>query len=650
MGHWKKIFIAGISVSILIFLINGYILAQSSVCPFVDAGPDQNLDCLNNCTSLSATFLQTGLTTSYAVSSIPYAPPIQFSGGTTIPITIDDVWSTVINLPFMFCFYGNIYYQIVVGGNGLISFDTTLANQYCEWQFTDSIPSPGPPPGGLYNNSIMGVYHDLDVSYGGNINYYIIGNTPCRMFIINFDTIPHFDCNCFLFADCKKSTTQIVLYETTNIIEVYIENKETCSSWNNGSAVMGIQDATGNAGVAPPGRNTGLWSANNEGWRFTPTGAPNYNINWIIPPNNPVGNGITMNVCPPNTTTYIAEVIYDNCYGNPVSFYDTVVVNIAGGFTISTSQTNTVCGACTGSSLVTAIGGTPPYSFNIGFGNQPTGDFASLCAGIYSVTITDSNGCVNTADINIEQPYSITLTLGYSDSTCGNSDGFAFVAADGGSPPYSYLWNDSLSQTGDTAVSLASGTFSVTVVDANGCTTTGSVYVAEPPLPVIDSLTSVNASCADTTCPDGSASVYVSGGTSPYYYLWNTSDTSATISNVPSDTFFVTVTDANGCTVAGSVFIDFLVGDINRLLITGYRLLVFPNPAKEKISVLLSQNTGIIKVKLIDINGRIVQEHFVQYGLNSIILDVNDLPEGMYAVLVEINRQIQGMIKVAVQR
>ncbi len=286
--------------TLVVFVINiENLSAQAPGCPDIDAGSNQNLNCTNNCTTLVADIFETGSTNQYSVSSIPYAPPFPFTGGTQIFIGIDDRWTNVITLPFNFCFYGNVYNQLVIGTNGVASFDLSLANNFCQWNFTTSIPTPGPPPGGIYNNSINGAYHDIDPEVTGfsflppffipnpaNINYAVLGAAPCRTFVINWSNVPHYTCNSL------QTTQQVVLYETTNVVEVYIQSKPTCNSWNSGNAVIGLQNANGTQGITPPGRNTGNWSANNEAWRFTPNGAPNWSVTWYDDAMNVIGNRV----------------------------------------------------------------------------------------------------------------------------------------------------------------------------------------------------------------------------------------------------------------------------------------------------------------------------------------------------------------------
>ncbi|MBI2968783.1 MAG: PKD domain-containing protein [Bacteroidetes bacterium] len=301
---------------------------------------------------------------------------------------------------------------------------------------------------------------------------------------------------------------------------------------------------------------------------------------------------------------------------------------------VTISSVNASCnGICDAATNASVTGGTPSYSFNWSTGSTDSGE-TGLCPGSYDLTVTDSNGCMATQSTSVTEPQIFSISVATTDVSCfGSCDGSFTISASGGTPPYA--------GTG-TANNVCAGLYPVTISDANGCTASDSAVVSEPLPLVIDSMTSVNASCPDTTCPDGSAEVTASGGTGALTYQWSNGAAADSITGLISGLYTVTVTDANGCTVSGSVVVDFAVGE-GRLINSGLTFEVFPNPAKEKITVLLSQNTGIRKIKLIDINGRVVQEHFVQYGLNPIILNVNDLPEGMYAIIVEVNDKQEGI-------
>jgi hypothetical protein len=105
-----------------------------------------------------------------------------------------------------------------------------------------------------------------------------------------------------------------------------VENKPTCATWNSGNALIGIQNAAGTTGVSPPGRNTGPWTAANEGWRFIPTGPSAVTISWSDQ-TGPLGTGTTLSICPTDPShTYVATATYARCDGSTIVVSDDVVV------------------------------------------------------------------------------------------------------------------------------------------------------------------------------------------------------------------------------------------------------------------------------------------------------------------------------------
>ena len=148
----------------------------------------------------------------------------------------DDVYSDIINIPFEFCFYGNSYDQIVVGANGLLSFNIGLAGDMNCYQIDNPIPNAADANcsllsgnGNMRHNSIYGPFLDLDPrvdTKNPSINYAILGTFPCRTFVLNYTDVGQFSC------ENLYSTQQIVLYETTNVIEVYVKDRKVCSGWN----------------------------------------------------------------------------------------------------------------------------------------------------------------------------------------------------------------------------------------------------------------------------------------------------------------------------------------------------------------------------------------------------------------------------------
>jgi hypothetical protein len=193
--------------------------------------------------------------------------------------------------------------------------------------FSDNLPNAS-----LFRNTIFGVYHDINPSLGGQVGWELITlNTGCRALVAAWNDIPMFSSAC----SSQLYTGMIILYENTNVIEVYIKQKSTCATWNGGNAIVGIQNGDGTAAVVAPNRN-GLsadWNVTNEAWRFTPTGTTLTTLKWFEgngTSGTQLGTTNTINVCPTVTTTYTAEVTYALCNGTNLKFIDNVVVDITG--------------------------------------------------------------------------------------------------------------------------------------------------------------------------------------------------------------------------------------------------------------------------------------------------------------------------------
>jgi gliding motility-associated-like protein len=239
-------------------------------------------DSLDEAINLEADFYGIAATSSYAVESITYAPPFPFLGGTQMPITSDDDWTASFTLPFKFCFFGQSYSHCQVGDNGVIGFGRPFTNTYgdfCEWDLDDlQIPNPAFP----IKNAIYGIYQDMYTTNNpgpnSQINYQVLGTYPCRALVVNFNEVPAFGSSCT--AANYRTTSQIVLYEISNIIEVYVDKRIPCTSWNEGQGVIGIQNASGSAAYVPPGRNNGPWTATQEAWRFVPNGPSDVDFQW----------------------------------------------------------------------------------------------------------------------------------------------------------------------------------------------------------------------------------------------------------------------------------------------------------------------------------------------------------------------------------
>ncbi|TYB77041.1 T9SS type A sorting domain-containing protein [Bizionia myxarmorum] len=284
----------------------------------------QDLDCVTGCTDLNVNFPVIQGTNDYEVASIPFNPPRNFNGlENSLFLNVDDLWSNVIDLPFDFNFFGDSYNQLIIGGNGVLSFDVSNAGSSNGWQLNGTLPNSSNET--LSEANIFGAAHDMDPSASNGtheIGYEVFGQAPFRYFIASYYNVGHFGNQC----DDLRTTQMMVLYETTNIVEVFLQDKPICALWNSGNAVVGIQNSVGTIAVVPPGRNTSQWEATNEAWRFNPSGPVVENTyQWTNGAGQIIGTTPTVTVCPTSDETFTVETSYFN-----FSFfgYDTYIEDI----------------------------------------------------------------------------------------------------------------------------------------------------------------------------------------------------------------------------------------------------------------------------------------------------------------------------------
>ncbi|OWY20584.1 hypothetical protein C7N43_08065, partial [Sphingobacteriales bacterium UPWRP_1] len=537
----------------------GPVPTDQDLCHWVDAGPDQNT-CGGIPVTLTADFADMRATTSYAVADVPYAP-FSFTTGTNILIDIDDIWGGVINMGFNFCFYGNNYNQLVVGSNGVASFNTPYANGYCQWP----INAPWPDAAAAMRNTIGCPWHDIDPSVGFNpnrIKIHVDGVAPCRKFIVTFNQIPMFSGAC----NSQLATHQMILYESSNVIDMYIANKPLCSTWNSGRAIQGIQNATGTTATVVPGRNSPTqWSAANDGKRFYPTGTPTYIVEWLQGA-TVVGTGASITVNPSTTTTYTVRVTYTNCNGTQTIVTDNVTVNvnpIPPPFILPAD----ICGGAT--ATLNAGAGFTAYQWSNG-ANSQTISVSPVATTSYTVTVTNNAGCTASANATVTVGNNIVPpTIPTPAPLCQGGT----VTLNAGSGFSNYVWSNG--QNGQTiAVNPAATTsYTVTVTNAQGCTANSSVTVTVNSIapPVIPPA---------SLCPGGSASLDAGGGFSNYAWSNGASGQIISVSPASASTFTVTVTDTNGCTASSNVAVT--ISTIGQPSITP------PPPACEGSSVTLN--------------------------------------------------------------
>ena len=200
---------------------------------------------------------------------------------------------------------------------------------------------------------------------------------------------------------------------------------------------------------------------------------------------------------------------------------------------------------------VEANGGTGllSYAWNTG---ESTPNLSNVSAGNYVVTVTDDNGCEEMADFEVQQPPQLEADATTTFTSCnGGNDGTATASYSGGTGSVTYEWSNG--ETTETIAGLSTGSYSVTIMDANGCTATASANVTDP------SMLSVEIAATDAACEgvgNGVAEASFTGGTGNVTYLWSNGEATSTISNLFAGEYSVTVTDANGCTATASTEVD----------------------------------------------------------------------------------------------
>ena len=152
-------------------------------------------------------------------------------------IYTDDIFGGVINMGFDFEFYGNTYNQVVLSSNNYLSFNTANAGGYSGWNIGAAVPNNFDAP----MNAILCPWQDIypGVNGNGTIQYATIGEAPNRVFIASFCGIPMFSCTDICYS------SQIKLFESTNIIETHIAQKVLCSTWNDGAAIHALHNNDG---------------------------------------------------------------------------------------------------------------------------------------------------------------------------------------------------------------------------------------------------------------------------------------------------------------------------------------------------------------------------------------------------------------------
>ncbi|MDF1673719.1 MAG: PKD domain-containing protein [Vicingaceae bacterium] len=243
-----------------------------------------------------------------------------------------------------------------------------------------------------------------------------------------------------------------------------------------------------------------------------------------------------------NNLPYLSGINGTGIYNTTVCAGSTLNFNVP-SFDIDPGQTVTLNwnNAIPNATFTTNVAQLPTGVFNW----TPTANDISPNPYCFTIEVKDDN-----CPINGIQIYSFCVTVtGFTSTTsvtsanCGASNGSAVVFPQGGNAPYTYNWSSG--SNNQIANGLAAGQYTITVTDANGCTSLDTVTISPGSAPGNISLNSINVACfGDST---GSITANVNGGQQPYVYLWSNGGTTPTINNLIAGTYWVHVTDANGC-------------------------------------------------------------------------------------------------------
>lgn len=525
---------------------------------------DRDSICNGTCATILTSLPVLNKTTSYTVSSIPYVASLPCEGaGVEAPgsIELDDIHSTIVPIGFDFCFFGNTYSQCVMSANGYITFNTALAGTFSPWSFTAAAALPSSVVTQI-RNAILGPYHDIDpsVSYSPTyVTYQTIGVAPWRAFIVKYSNVPMFSCTSL------RHTSKIVIYETTNIIDIYITNKPLCTGWNGGRAIEGIQNATGTVGYAVPGRNATVWTAVNDAWRFTPSG-PNIpvNIYWypVVSPGAPIALNDTATLCPSlsgpfptNIKYYARAVILDSCTLaasriDSISLYDTTTVWVIGAYVTPIFRSDTLF--CEQDSLrLDAGSGGVQHSWTP-LPSNPTRYRWVYTPGAYTCfKFTDIDRCfLDSVAFRVYEssPLDASVRTTIPVRCHGDSSGVIIMQSVGNKGPVRYGLDGATPIIGDTIRNIRAGGHFVIATDSVGCRDSVYFVMIEPAALSITLDSLIPPSCF--AFADGRIQITASGGRSPYTYFWNTASGTNRYTVATAGVNFVQVFDSSLCVLS----------------------------------------------------------------------------------------------------
>ena len=338
----------------------------------------------------------------------------------------------------------------------------------------------------------------------------------------------------------SSTTTSIVLTPGTSSGNISVTAQNSCGTSSARTLAVSVDQLSVSASATAVSCNGG----NNGTATATPaSGVPPYTYSWVP------GGGNSATVSNLAAGTYTVTVTDGAGCASTSSATVTEPTALSSAATSGSAH----CGGANGNATASASGGTAPYTYSWNTVPVQTTIMAvNLAPGNYTVTVTDAHGCVSNASTTVSNVAGPVASISSSvNVNCnGAATGSATATQTGGTAPFTYAWSPAGGSSA-TASNLPAGNYTVTVTDANSCTSTANVSITQPPAIVLNTNV-INSTCGN---PNGSASVFASGGTAGYTYSWNTIpvQTGLTATNLSAGNYTVVVTDAHGCTSSTGV-------------------------------------------------------------------------------------------------
>lgn len=599
--HYKPNLMKKFIINIVLYLFStGMVYAQNNLPGGNLNGSTIILTCSDSCVPLSVKVPHLKAGTDYKVIEIPYAPfPYFVEGGTEDYRTYTTQrFSLAFSLPFNFCFYGQKYNQAVIGSIGIISFDASLSGLSCPLYSNYQLPLP-PNSNLVPRAAIMGMYSNLSPArflqnedttlctspFDRKIQWRVEGTAPKRKFIVSYYKIGSFgnDSSATYISPCffTPNTFQIVLHETSGLIDVHIGNRTCLPVHFYGNAILGIQDWSRAKSVTAPGKNSTLWTAHHESYRFIPSDSASRFLGAEIL--DMAGNSLAFadtatslpglldlqfqNICPgPTLTKYIIKTRFLTCQAAE-EFITLDTINVVRKYHLpaTASVVPATCGNNSGSIsiIVTDSLGVPPYQYAINGGSlQNSNTFTGLYAGSYPVLVVDSRGCDTAFTVSVNGNATLSHTLFVKNAFCAavNNTGsvtitpttgigpyFSTLTGPGG--PYTYSGNGPIVFN-----NLAAGTYTYNFSDAFACPGIGGNVVVGFNTPIKPFAKLDKPLCNGNA--DGAITFMPAGGIYPYTYSINNGASFQDSSNftlLAAGTHHFIIKDSAGCTKDTSI-------------------------------------------------------------------------------------------------